>query len=187
MRSWFRESAASAELTGRAHRSCAENPPIRALQKDCRVRTRGRQRQRQDQRRAAPRAYGYKAANDIDVDDRSTGILAPLNGGLVLPIEGDEPEPALALPGTNLDRKCVCRDRKRRLHGHPGRSCHDRVDCFAVGSHGLVTPVDDHLWRVDARKAERSGVALLTGRRCGTRERISPAETIPIIDVEAKR
>jgi len=84
-------------------RRCAEDLSARGLQKDRRVGTYGRLRERQDQRRAAPGARGLDAANDIDVDDRSTGILASLDRGLMLAVEGDEPEPTFALPGPLID------------------------------------------------------------------------------------
>src|SRR5215472_2339838 len=105
----------------------------------------------------------------------------------MLAVEDDEPKPSFALPGTNPDRKCVILDGKRHLDWHPRRSSHDSVDCLAIGSHRLTAPVDDHLRRVDALEAEYSGVPFLTGGCCRARERITPAEAVPIIDVESER
>ena len=47
----------------------------------------------------------------------------------------------------------------------------------------LGAAVDDHLWGVDATMGDDVGVVLLAKREIGGRERVGPAEVIPVVDM----
>ena len=98
----------------------------------------------------------------------------------MLPVAGDEPEPASALPGPNFDREGASLDGKRRQHRNLSRRHHHSGDCL-VGSQNLM-----RLLMTRRHGAERSGVALLTRGRCGTGEWMAPAEIVPIIDMASE-
>src|ERR1051325_3762112 len=139
---------------------------------------------------AAPLAERREAFGAVCVIERAARIFAGADLRPALLRKADEPDLAAAVTGggrSGADRHCI----PVRGEGHQRDRRGDRLpQCrehrLALRADHLARAVDHKLRRVD-RGAEEACIAAWALGRLRCRERVLPAELVPVIDVEAER
>jgi hypothetical protein len=178
----------------RDERRGADNrPALRALQNDhAAVTTRGAQLLQVDtgcECVAIPVADAFIGPHDIGIRDGLAAVFTSTDFGLHRGIVEPDPQLAFAFPAkqrigdADIGRAILVMgdidfDLLRRRHrdqaGHDG----------PVRADGFGAPVDEDLRRIDLAFFHGAPTGALAGRGIGRRERIVPADIIPVVDME---
>ena len=174
-------------LSGRRERRTrAEDLAVGGLNQDRHALARLRRLDRDALGRSVPASERGQRLDAVRVLERAPRILAGTDAGDALADETRQQHPAAALPLAQRNRALIGGKGHRAKRLRPGRrqGCPDRR---AIGSHHLAAAIDDHLRRVDLPAAELPRIDPLPVGRGLARERILPAEVVPVTDVKAER
>lgn len=142
-------------------------------------------------RREGPLADGARASkrtHDAPMLERAPGVFTPRHVGAQAVLHDREKDVRRARGGVDAETEGPSGtiDRNRDL-GALGRALDRALGTLVITAHDLADSIDDELRSVDIPSPERARVVALSRRERFGRERVPPAESIPVVHVLFER